>query len=59
MQTTLYPTGSRTAAAHAMREVTRIGIRIGTYAGRTYGPASLSGVERDRGLGGTIPTSMA
>ena len=51
--------GSRTAAARAMREVTQIGIRIGTYAARTYGPAPLCGVEGDRGFGGTIPRSMA
>ena len=42
-----------------MREVTQIGIRIGTYAGRTYGAAPVYGVEGDRGFGGTIPRSMA
>ena len=52
-------TGSRTAATQAMRMLTRFGIRIGTYAARTYGRALLCGVEGDLGLGGTIPRSMA
>ncbi len=41
-----------------MREGTQIGIRIGTYAARTYGPAPPGGVEGDRGFAGTIPRSM-
>lgn len=56
---TLCPTDSRTAVVPAMREVTRIGIRIGTDAARTYGPAPVCGIEGDRGLEGTIPRSMA
>ena len=55
----LCPTGSRTALAQAMREITQIGLRIGTYAARTYGPSPVGGVVGDRGFGGTIPRSMA